>query len=304
MTYARSVRGALLLAVVFSASAAWGDSECVKGDRPTTAAERQAMLTAQQAAKAALPAAPTGWAIGGYEEFSTRDNICRDFEGTPWAYNISRTFNRTDDVAERDQAMADAGTRARAAQAARQPRIDALMAQGQKLGAELGVAAQKGDQARIAAINREMEKLSKDMQAIYAEGDDQAIRESVAKATMEDRSMKVAVSINSGGYPDSGAKRATAPTGAHSAYPLDHDGRRRERGTCAGALRQLAAARRRRSRGATARHRLPRRRACDGGPRGRGSRAARLADGLDRLRRARGHRRALTRTLTKVSIAT
>ncbi len=218
MTYARSARGALLLAAVFGATAVQADSECVKGDRPTTAAERQAMLTAQQAAKAALPAAPTGWAIGGYEELSTRDSICRDYEGTPWASNLSRTFNRTDDQAARDQAMADAGTRARAAQAARQPRIDALMAQGEKLGAELGAAAQKGDQARIAAINREMAELSKEMEALYAGGEDQAIRESVAKATTQDRTMKVAVSINSGAYPGSGAKRATAPAGAHSAY--------------------------------------------------------------------------------------
>ena len=218
MTYARSARGALLLVAIFGATAVQADSECVKGDRPTTTAERQAMLTAQQAAKAALPAAPTGWAIGGHEELSTRDSICRDYESTPWAYTLSRTFNRTDDQAERDQAMADAGARARAAQAARQPRIDALTARGEKLGAELGAAAQKGDQARIAAINREMEKLSKEMQAIYAGGEDQAIRESVAKATMQDRTMKVGVSINTGAYLDSGAKRATAPAGAHSAY--------------------------------------------------------------------------------------
>lgn len=219
MRYASSVRGVLMLAAVFGASAAQGDGVCEKGDRPTTPAERQAMLTAQQVARAALPAAPTGWVIGGHEgELSTRDSICRDVEGTPWAYSVSRTINRTDDAAEREQAMADAGVRARAAQAARQPRIDALTAQGEKLGAELGAAVQKGDQARIAAINREMEAISQEMQTLYSGAEDQAIRESIARVMTQDRTMQVAVSINSGGHLESGAKRATAPAGAHSAY--------------------------------------------------------------------------------------
>lgn len=219
MRNARSVRSVLLLAAVFGAAAAQADGVCENGDRPTTAAERQAMLTAQQIAKAALPDAPTGWAIGGYEgELSTRDNICRDVESTPWAYSVSRSYNRTDDAAAREQAMADAGVRARAAQAARQPRIDALMAQGQKLGEELGVAAQKGDQARIAAINREMEKISKEMEALYGGEEDQAIQATIAKATTQDRTMDVAVSINSGAYPETGARRVTGPAGAHSTY--------------------------------------------------------------------------------------
>ena len=190
MTCARIVQGAFLLAAALGASAAYGDAECVRGFRDTTAAERQTMLGVMEAAKAALPGAPAGWIIGGYEELSPIGSICKDGENTPWAYSFSRTFNRTDDQAARDQALADAGDKARAAQAARQPRIDALMARMQTLSAELSAAAQKGDQARVDALNREMEGISKEFDAMAAE--DQPMIEDVAKATMQDRTMSIA----------------------------------------------------------------------------------------------------------------
>jgi len=128
MTCARIVRGAFLLAAALGASAAYGDAECVRGFRDTTAAERQTMLGVLEAAKAALPGAPTGWIIGGYEELSPIDSICKDGESTPWSYGFSRTFNRADDLEARDQALADAGAKVRAAQAARQPRIENALA--------------------------------------------------------------------------------------------------------------------------------------------------------------------------------
>src|SRR5512145_257245 len=131
MTCPRLLRGALLLAAAIGASAAYGDGECVKGYRDTTAAERQTMLAVMKAAKAALPGAPEGWIIGGYEELSPIGSICKDGESTPWRYGFSRTFNRTDDQAARDQALADAGDKARAAQEARQPQMDALTARMQ-----------------------------------------------------------------------------------------------------------------------------------------------------------------------------
>ena len=216
MTCARIVRGAFLLVAALGASAAHGDSECVGGFRDTTAAERQTMLGVMEAAKAALPQAPAGWAIGGYEELSPVGSLCRDFESTPWSYSFSRTFNRTDDLEARDQALADAGAKARAAQAARQPRTDALMARAQALGAELATAAQKRDQARIDAINREMEQISKEFETMAAS--DQPVVEDVADATMRDRTMSIGVAVNSGSVSNAGKGKAATPAGAHSAY--------------------------------------------------------------------------------------
>ena len=216
MTCARIVRGVLLLATALGTSAAHGDAVCVQGFRDTTAAERQTMLGVMEAAKAALPDAPAGWIIGGYEELSPIGSICKDGENTPWAYSFSRTFNRTDDQAARDQALADAGDKARAAQAARQPRTDALMARMQTLSAELSTAAQKGDQARVDALNREMEGISKEFDAMAAE--DQPMIADVAKATMGDRTMSIAIAVNPGVVSNSKMQKAAAPAGAHSAY--------------------------------------------------------------------------------------
>jgi hypothetical protein len=134
MNFAQVLRAAFLLAAAICASAAYSDGVCVEGYRDTTAAERQTMLGVMEAAKAALPVAPSGWVIGGYEELSAVGSICKDGENTPWSYGFSRTFNRTDDQAAREQALADAGAKIRAAQAARQPRLDALMARSQDAG--------------------------------------------------------------------------------------------------------------------------------------------------------------------------
>ena len=216
MTCARILRGVFLLATALGTSTAHGDAVCVQGFRDTTAAERQTMLGVMEAAKAALPDAPAGWIIGGYEELSPIGSICKDGENTPWAYSFSRTFNRTDDQAARDQALADAGDKARAAQAARQPRTDALMARMQTLSAELSTAAQKGDQARVDALNREMEGISKEFDAMAAE--DQPMIADVAKATMGDRTMSIAIAVNPGVVSNSKMQKAAAPAGAHSAY--------------------------------------------------------------------------------------
>jgi len=216
MTCARIVRGVFLLATALGTATAHGDAVCVQGFRDTTAAERQTMLGVMEAAKAALPGAPAGWIIGGYEELSPIGSICKDGENTPWAYSFSRTFNRTDDQAARDQALADAGDKARAAQAARQPRTDALMARMQTLSAELSTAAQKGDQARVDALNREMEGISKEFDAMAAE--DQPMIADVAKATMADRTMSIAIAVNPGVVSNSKMQKAAAPAGAHSAY--------------------------------------------------------------------------------------
>jgi hypothetical protein len=207
-----------LLAALLPVSAAYADGECVKGIRDTTPAERETMLGVMTAAKAALPGAPEGWIIGGYEELSPVGSICMDREITPWAYGFSRTFNRVDDAAERERELADLGAAARAAQQARQPRIDALMAEMQTLGEKLGAAAQSGDQVRVDAIQRDIDALSKQFETIMAEGNDQALVESVAATTMKDRIMSIGVSVNAGAVSNADMQSVEAPAGAQAAY--------------------------------------------------------------------------------------
>lgn len=218
MGFAATVRGTVLLAAVLSASSALADGACDKGFRDTTAAERETMLGVMQAAKAALPQAPTGWVIGGYEELSPVGRICIDAESTPWAYSFSRTFNRTDDQADRAAALAQAGEAARAAQAERQPRMEALQAKMSAAGTELANAAQSGDQARIEASQRAVEAVSAEFAAFIDEGQNPALLESIARTTMQDRTMSIGVSVNPGSFYDSELQPAAPLGGAQAVY--------------------------------------------------------------------------------------
>jgi hypothetical protein len=208
--------GWLLIALL--AATARADSPCEKGFRDTTSEERASMTRVLEGAKAALPAAPEGWVIGGYEVVSVLTRICMDGEATPWEYNVSRLYNRTDNAAEREQALADAGSALRADLAAKQPRMDALMARSQELGAELGAAAQRRDEARIAAIHAEMEQLSKQYAELANEGDAQARAQSVVAATMHDVEMSIAVSVNPGAVSTEEMQPSAAPAGAQQAF--------------------------------------------------------------------------------------
>jgi hypothetical protein len=216
MGCATIVLGSVL--ALLGVSTAYADGVCEKGMRDTTAAERQTMMGVMEGAKAALPLAPTGWVIGGYEELSPVGSICMDGEATPWAYSFSRTFNRTDDQAQREQALADAGTAARAAQTARQPRMDALQTKMEAVSAEFAKAAQSGDPERLAASQRAMDALSAEYEAFFAETENPQILESVARATEYDRTMSIAISVNPGGVHDSAMQTVAPFGGAQSAY--------------------------------------------------------------------------------------
>jgi hypothetical protein len=218
MGFAMTVRGSVLLAVALGAANAYADGVCEKGNRDTTPAERQTMMGVMEAVKAALPLAPAGWVIGGYEELSPIGSICMDAESTPWAYGFSRTFNRTDDLAERERAMAEAAAAVRAARDARQPRMDALQVKVDAASKEFAAAAQSGDQARIAASQRAMDAISAEYAAFFAEAEDPQLLESVARTTMQDNTMSIGISVNPGGIADSDLQRVAPFAGAQSAY--------------------------------------------------------------------------------------
>jgi hypothetical protein len=212
------LRLSVLLAAPLLVLEAHADSVCEKGHRDTTEAEQRTMTGVMEAAKAALPLAPEGWVIGGYEELSPIASICMDGESVPWGYRFSRTFNRTDDAAAREQALADVGARLRARQEELRPRQEALMAKMSALGGELGTAVQRGDQARVAALQVEIEKVTAEFEALAEEADDPAAIEAVARASAEDVTMSIAVDFNAITFVPAAEQRAAPPAGAHSAY--------------------------------------------------------------------------------------
>jgi hypothetical protein len=213
----RNVARISLLLALLGAASARADSVCEQGFRDTTPEERATVVRVLEAAKAALPAAPEGWVIGGYEQISARGTICRDAETTPWSYNVSRTYNRADNVAERERALAEQGAAMRASMAEKQPRMDALMARSQALGGELATAAEAGDQARVDAINAELETLSKQFESLMNEGDPQAQAEAVA-AALRDVEMSIAVAVNPGPSGNADMKPMAPPAGAKQAF--------------------------------------------------------------------------------------
>jgi len=196
-----------------------GDAPCNKGYRDTTAAERGAVTAMLQAAKRALPPAPTGWVIAGDDQFSVPQNLCRDYEAAPWTYHFGRSYTRVDDQAARDKIMADAAAAAAAAQAKKQPRLDALMARIQKLSQTQVALIQKGDMAGATALNDQMAALQAQYQAVADEGDSQAqLNASFAEAT-RDQHMSISVQVNSNqARPSDGATVMPPPAGARAAY--------------------------------------------------------------------------------------
>jgi hypothetical protein len=212
-----TVRGAALIAAICIGTAAYADSVCEKGYRDTTAAERDTMMSALVAVKAALPQAPEGWVIGGYEELSVPQSFCRD-TSAPLGYAVTRTFNRTDDAAQREEALAAAGEALRAKQAARQPQMEAFMARLQTIGAQMGEAAQKGDTSRGEVLAREFEQVQKEFDELLASDNDDALIEQVAVATMQDITMSITVLVNPTGAGRADMQPAALSPGAHAAY--------------------------------------------------------------------------------------
>jgi hypothetical protein len=192
------IRGSVLFTAVLGISAAYADGECVRGFRDTTADERQVRTDLIAAIKAALPAAPQGWVIGGYEDVSLAASVCRDAENVPWGQAFSRTFNRTDDAAERERQMAEVTAAARAAQAARQPRQAALQAKADAASQEFAAAAQSGNEERLAASRRAMEAVNAEYAAFMAETDNSSVIESIGRIQSRDRTMSIGIGINEG----------------------------------------------------------------------------------------------------------
>ena len=191
-----------------------GDA-CEKGFRDSTPAEKARMTAILEIVKRSLPPAPAGWQIGGYEEISVAGNVCRDNETRPWGYNISRTYNRVDDREARDKKFRDAALQANAQQAAKQPRMDAVMKKMEALSARQVALIQKKDFAGAEKLSPEMEKLQNEYKKIADEGNSQALINEAGKELSRDTIMTISVRVNEMAIQKpEGATNFTPPAGA------------------------------------------------------------------------------------------
>jgi len=108
--------------------------------------------------------------------------------------------------------------------AAKQPRLDALMARVTELSAQIAEAAQKGDFARVETIQMEVEKVSAEYQRVWEEGGTLDRIEAASEEAGRDVEMSVVVAINSRhATAGAGASAMRLPTGAHAALRWTED---------------------------------------------------------------------------------
>jgi len=203
---------------------ALADSECGKGFRDTTAAERTAMTNVLTAALAALPAPPTGWIVTTDEQPLGPQNLCRDYETQPLSYSARRYLSRVDNLEERDRTLNAALSQSNAVLATKQPRIDALNAKLEEIGKKLGEAATKGDLARAQALNEEADAVGAQLRAVYEENDQTEQITAAGLANARDTVIDIEVTVNPRREaPGSGTKPIAKPTGVHSAFRWSDD---------------------------------------------------------------------------------
>lgn len=191
------IGAAVTLAAMLGATPARADGEgCNQGYRDTTAAERESMRNILETAIRALPTAPEGWAITDDGSVSVTTSLCKDFEITPWDYDFTRSYHRVGFREARDKIMDAAAAEMSADLAAKQPRIDAIMARNNELVLAAMDAGQKGDFDRLDAINEEINAGGQEIQRIYDEGPvPQRVKDANIEAT-RDLSMQITIAIN------------------------------------------------------------------------------------------------------------
>lgn len=194
------------------------DGVCNAGYKTIIASDRAAMLGVLEAAQRALPPAPTGWIIGGDETLSVQQTVCGDIWTRPWYYDLTRHYNRIDDQASRDARLREAAAKLKAAQDAKQPRLDAVNARMQELSAKQIAFVEKKDMEHALALNEPMAKLQDEAKRIYEEGDSQAQFEAAAVEIGKDLEMSIQIKVNEGmQMAATGATDFAPPAGAQAA---------------------------------------------------------------------------------------
>ena len=202
--------------LVMPAPGLMADEVCYSEYLSPTADESAAMQEDFAAALAALPSEFDGWASGGDGRLDVTSQ-CGDHDPRPWSFGLARTFDRVDDLAEREQMGREAGATYQAARQANQSRTDEIMARIQELSERAMAAAEAGDYARVDAINVEIEEAVAEQTALM-EGAATAL-DAAGEEISRDHWIRVAVEVNpvfqSLGYQ---ARQVPAPSGASHAF--------------------------------------------------------------------------------------
>jgi hypothetical protein len=214
----RDASGVILpaLATLLAATTAHADAECYKGYRDTTDAERATMTAVLETVRDTLPGAPEGWLILGDDQLSVPRSICMD--AAVWTYRHTRYYQRVDDQEAQQAMIQKLGEAMKADMAAKQPRLDAIMARNVELSQQAAAAGQAGDYERVEAINTEIQANGQNYQDIMAEGGAQERANAELEESGRDREMSVSAEINPGSESGEGGETIAVPIGAGAAY--------------------------------------------------------------------------------------
>jgi hypothetical protein len=207
----------VVLGSVLGLSRGYADAPCYKGFHGTTPEELAQMTETLEAARAAVPAPPPGWVNSlNDDSVSPPNNVCLDFY--PWTYSYSRHYTRVEGAEERERVVAAAGADFKAAAAARQPRLDAYMAEMTELSTRYAEAVTSGDGASAQAATLEMEQFKAEFERFMSEDDSAKAFEAATASQYVDLGMVVRVTVNPGQESHNDGAQPFDVPGAASAY--------------------------------------------------------------------------------------
>lgn len=202
--------------IILAAPSVHADEVCDSGFRHPTPEEETAMQAVLGSALRALPMEYPGWVQSTSEGLNVSSQ-CKDDAPEPWEYSFYRSFDRTDDLEQREAMLREAGTQYQAAREANQSSLDAIMARIQELSQAAVAAAQAGDYTKVDEINVEIEQASAQYAALMqgANADADAASEEASR----DLWIRIEVAVNPGweqlGYE---SRPVTPPAGATHAF--------------------------------------------------------------------------------------
>jgi hypothetical protein len=196
---------------------AHADGDC--DFRTILPADRAAMSAVIAASLRTLPPAPTGWVITqGDETPSPPRTICAELMRSPWAYSYTRDYSRMEKPAGSGDKVAQAAEALQKQSAAKQPKLDALMAQMTQLNEQIVALVQKGDIAATQPLAEKRGKLEEEYQRISDSGDATAGFEAAVQEQNRDAGFNITVDVNKGAeYVGPGATALPTPNGAQTA---------------------------------------------------------------------------------------
>lgn len=192
-------------------------AEC--NSRTILPADRAAMSAVIAATLHALPAAPAGWVITqGNEMPPAPQMICPELMSKPWEYSYTRDYSQTEKIAGPSAKVAQATKTLQQESAAKQPKLDVLMAKITKLNEQLVALVQKGDYAAMQPLSDERDKLQAEYERIANSSDATAGFEAAVQEQNQDAHFNITVEVNWAVEREGeGATILPAPTGAQTA---------------------------------------------------------------------------------------